>query len=136
MTTVQLPPAWRWMPGMLDSSGCRLAAPATTAFGPDALCGGSPWIAFTRDGIEVRCSPVRPDLTDHGTLGAIEHGLLPEVLGDPNVCLGWREGGFYVYSPRLDECMSSAPTKGVALLLALAEGHERLVELGLKAVPS
>lgn len=62
-----------------------------------------------------------PDLDDPATLGCIEHGLVPEALGDQNTCLCFDpvERKWYVYSPLRDECFESASSKAEALVAAL-----------------
>lgn len=71
-------PNWRWLPGM----GYRIG---DAHFRLDSR---TLWAAAERrDAV--------PDLDDHATIGCIEHGLLPDLIGMPNASLWWSQGKWH-----------------------------------------
>jgi len=108
---------WRWLPGMRDSDGWVVidAPPGRGMLCSTATC-------------TIRSDPsdMLPDLEHGGTLGCIEHDLVPAALGDPDACLCFNphERNWFVYSPKHDDCTTSKPSKADALLAALEEADD------------
>lgn len=111
---------WRWFPGMTEAEeSFRVLAVHE---------GGRADIVYLYSGNhdEINMNGHVPSTIDPATLGCIEHGLVPEALGDPDACLCFSplDRSWYVYSPKHDDCATSKDTKPAALLAALVEADD------------
>jgi len=94
---------WRWMPGMILTSGLRLRYEAH-AFSPDEI----------------------PDLTDPATLGCLL-ALVREAMGDQHICVCWDfvnelwvcEGKFEYNGKKYLGLIKEAQTYAEALVVTL-----------------
>jgi len=112
---------WRWMPGMLDTTGRR--------FIEYADCGEAAWLWVADDGCEWLPVEGRlPDLTDPATLGCLL-ALVREAYGKPGILA--RRFGSSLWRVYDDAWLKRAPlgkgaTEAEALVAALedADGRE------------
>jgi len=116
---------WEWISGMTTICGLLVSE------------GGTDWLVGwcgrpTRDGggwVDTGDSDGRlPDLTSPGTLGCIQHVILPKAWPG---CRFWFEVGgglglVSIYTPQEETHVFDAPTLGEALLLALEAARDRL----------
>lgn len=112
---------WRWMAGMLDTTGRRFICHAD--------CGEAAWVWHADDGCEwLPVAERLPDLTDPATLGCLL-ALVREAWGDPYAFVGWFDPHWKVIRCRTESligCLAGrGDTEAEALVAALEAAPKR-----------
>lgn len=126
---------WQWIDGMhvhgeaLDGPAVILAVRDGQIFVYDGEPPGTLGLANP--------ARLRPKLEHGGTLGLIEHVIVPAALEDPAACLCFHphERNWYVYSPKHDDCATSKDAKPAALLAALVEADDIVRRSSAESAP-